>query len=103
MRAIGGEGAGSERTVSPAKPNGDGPNADRPALRTVAITIAGSAPLDFLRELVDDVDPARRMHPAGVRVESLVDEELAPRRCAVDVQPFVTRDLLFRAEIPAGV
>src|SRR5215510_12634256 len=43
------------------------------------------------------------MHPPGSLVEPLVDEELAPGGCAVNVQPFAARDLQLGAEEEAGV
>ena len=53
--------------------------------------------------IVDHVDPARRVHPADIRVEALIDEELAPGRSAVGVQPFLARHLKLGAEEEAGV
>ncbi len=43
------------------------------------------------------------MHPAGVRVEPLIDEELSPGAGAIGIQPVVARHLRFRAEIETGV
>src|SRR5205085_11439009 len=59
--------------------------------------------LDRLGELVDEVDSAGRVHPAGMLVEALVDEELAPGGGAVSVQPLVAGYLLLGAEEEAGV
>src|SRR5207249_7907687 len=44
---------------------------------------------DGFKILVDVVHAARCMHPACALVESLVDEELAPRERAVGVQALV--------------
>ena len=49
-------------------------------------------------ELVDVVHAARGVHPAGLLVEALVDEELAPGERAVGVQPLLAGDLRFLAE-----
>src|SRR3982750_4627619 len=59
--------------------------------------------LHRLSEFVDIIDAARRVHPAGVGVEALVDEELTPRRRAIDVQTLVAGYLLLGAEEVAGV
>src|SRR5688572_30001005 len=44
--------------------------------------------LDCLQILVDGVYAARSMHPAGAFIEALIDEELAPRGSAVNIQSF---------------
>src|SRR5689334_2621834 len=103
MRAVGREGASTERPVGPTESEGDRTDADRTAYRAVAVTGAGAAPLDLLGEFVNGVDATRGVHPAGVGVEALIDEELAPGRSAVDIEAFVARHLLFGAEIPARV
>src|SRR5207237_9592294 len=69
----------------------------------VPIAIAVAPPLDPFGEFIDIVDAARRVHPAGVGVEALIDEELAPGRRAIGTKAFVTRHLQFRAEVEAGV
>ncbi len=43
------------------------------------------------------------MHPAGAFVEALVDEELAPRDCAIGIQAFFAGHLQFGAEEERGV
>src|SRR5437879_2384132 len=43
------------------------------------------------------------MHPAGVFVEALVDEELAPGDSTVGVEPLVAEHLEFRTEEEGGV
>ena len=76
----------------------------RPQL--VAVTVGAPAVRpghDRLGELVDVVDAARRVHPARVRVEALVDEELPPGGRAVGVEPFAARHVLLGAEEEAGV
>src|SRR5207244_3780850 len=81
----------------------DRSDADVTAGLGVPVAIALAAPLDLLGELIHRIDPARRVHPAGMRIEPLVDKELPPGRGAIDVQPFVARYLLLGTEIPAGV
>src|SRR5215216_2004112 len=75
---------------------------DRPCRQRApdaAEAIAGLfARLHLNRELVDIVDPARRVHPAGLGVEALVDEELPPGRGTIGVQPLPAGDLLLGAE-----
>src|SRR5205823_6717170 len=83
--------------------DGDRPSAERPASGAVPIAVAVAPPLDPFGELVDIIDTARGVHPTGVRVEALVDEELAPGRSAVNVEALVAGDLLLRAEVPARV
>lgn len=52
------------------------------SLFTVDDVAVPAVPFDDRFEvLVDVVDAARGVHPAGVLVESLVDEELTPCRC----------------------
>src|SRR5260221_6943916 len=83
--------------------DGDRPSAEWPASGAVPIAIAVAVPLHLFGELVDIIDTARGVHPPGMAVEALVDEELAPGRSAVNVEAFVAGDLLLRAEVPAGV
>ena len=54
-------------------------------------------------ELVDVVDAARGVHPAGAIIESLVDEELSPRECAVGIEAFLADELRLFAEVERGV
>ena len=42
---------------------------------------------------INRIDPAGSMHPSGAVVEALIDEELAPGRCAIGIQPFVAHHL----------
>ena len=53
--------------------------------------------------LIDGVDAAGGVHPAGAFVEALVDEELAPGYRAVGVQAFIARHLEFGAEEEGSV
>ena len=71
----------------------------------VAVLVEALAVLldDGLGELVDHIDAAGGMHPAGLGVEALVDEELAPGRGAVGVETLVAGDLHLRTEEEAGV
>ena len=68
---------------------------DRPLLGAVAVGEAVALLRHRLEVLVDVVDAARRVHPAGALVEALVDEELSPGQRAVRVQPFVAGHLRF--------
>ena len=69
--------------------------------------LIGVAAVGLLRHrlevLVDVVDAARRVHPAGLVVEALVDEELSPRQRAVGVQAFLADHVRFLAEEERGV
>ncbi len=72
---------------------------ERPLFRADAIGVAAVGLLrDRLDILVDVVDAARGVHPAGLVVEALVDEELSPGQRAVGVQAFLAHHLRFLAE-----
>src|SRR5437763_1377727 len=73
-----GEAPRSHLSVARAVANGDLPGAERPARAAVPVAIALAAALHLLGEFVDPVEPARRVHPADVAVEPLIDEELTP-------------------------
>jgi len=77
--------------------------AEGSARRTVPVAIALAPALDAIGELIDVIDAARRVHPAGMPVETLVEEELTPGRCAIDVETLVARHLQLGAEIEARV
>jgi hypothetical protein len=64
----------------------------------VSVDVAVAFLGDGLEEFVFRVDAARRVHPADVLVESLVDEDLSPRDGAVRVEPFIARHLDLGAE-----
>src|SRR4051812_30134187 len=81
----------------------DRSNPKRPAGAAVTVTAGPALLLDLFGKFIDHIDAARRMHPAEVRVEALVDEELPPGRRTVSVEPLVPRHLQLRAEVPAGV
>ncbi len=101
--AIDREGAGLHRAVGGAVGHAD--RGDRHGTQGGAVAVEGLAALvdDGLGELVHGVGACGGVHPAGAVVEPLVDEELAPGRGAVGVQPGVTGHLGFRAEIERGV
>src|SRR6476661_1657014 len=77
---------------------GDGAHANGVATGAVAVAQRLSAALDLLGELVDHIDSARRVHPADVRVEPLVYEELAPGRRAIGIEALVARHLQLGSE-----
>src|SRR5277367_5639401 len=58
---------------------------------------------DGLGVFVDCVAAVRGMHPAVVRIEPLIDEELSPRYRAIGVQSLLAGHLQFRTEIVRGV
>ena len=75
----------------------------RPLLGAVPISEAVALLRHGLEILVDVVDAARCVHPAGAVVESLVDEELAPGQRAVHVQAFLADHLRFGPEEKRGM
>jgi hypothetical protein len=103
MGGIGGEVAHGEAAVGLAHAQRDRPRPDRAQGAAVAVEEAIAATDDGLGELVDRIDAARRMHPAEPLVEPLVDEELAPGRCAVGVQALCALHAELGAEEEAGV
>ena len=82
---------------------------DRLALKrahfaAIAVGLGAIGPVDHgFGKFVDIVDARRGVHPPGVRVEPLVDEELAPGHRAIGVQPLVAGHLQFGAEEKARV
>src|SRR5258706_12645626 len=70
----------------------------RPLLGAVAIKEMVAAFGYGLEILVDVVGAGGRVHPARACVESLIDEELSPRHCAIRVQSLLTRHLHLDAE-----
>ena len=58
---------------------------------------------DGLGILVDGVAAVRCVHPAVVRIESLIDEKLAPGDGAINVQSLIAHHLQFRAEVIRGM
>ncbi len=70
----------------------------RPLFGAVFVDVPAALVRHRLEVLVDVVDAAGRVHPAGAIVEPLVDEELAPRERAVRVQALVAHHLRFGAE-----
>ena len=83
--------------------NADRPRHERPLLAAVAIEQPAAPPDDGLRVLIHRVGAGRGVHPAQPVVEALVDEELAPRRRAVGVEPLPARHLQLGAEEERGV
>src|SRR4051794_967449 len=103
MGPVGLEGAALHAAVARSISHADGALANWNAQVPDLVAKALAAPLDLLGKLVDIIDAARRVHPAGVAVESLVDEELPPGGGAVDVESFAARHLQFGPEVEAGV
>ncbi len=103
MRGEGGEAPRRERAVGEAVGQGDRLDLHRAQFAAIAIEALADLFDNRLGEFVDRIDAARRVHPADVGVEALIDEELAPGRGAIGVQPLVARHLLFGAEEEAGV
>ena len=52
-----------------------------------------------LDKLVDEVDARRRVHPARVLVEALVDEKLPPRDRTVGIEPFLADHVDLATEV----
>ena len=75
----------------------------RPLLGAVLVEDAGVLLDDGLQVLVDVVDAAGGVHPAGLLVEALVDEELSPREGAVGVEALAAGHLRLVAEEERGV
>ena len=69
----------------------------------VAVEQAAVPPDDGLQEPIDGIRVAGGVHPAQPVVEALVEEELAPGRGPVGVEPRVAGHLQLRAEIEGGV
>src|SRR6185503_16543583 len=65
--------------------NGDRLRDERLLVAAVFIEVLITLFYDGLDVLVEVVGVARRVHPTGSRVESLIDEELSPRRRTVRV------------------
>ena len=75
----------------------------RALLFAVAVDEAVTLLDDGFEVFVDGIDAARGVHPAGLFVEALVDEELAPGDGAIGVQPLVAGHLQLGAEEEGGV
>src|SRR5271166_53631 len=75
----------------------------RTLLVSVPIVELIAAFCDGLQILVNRIDTAGSMHPAGMVVEALVNEELTPRDRAVGIQPFLAHHLQFGSEEERGV
>ena len=75
--------------------------ATRSFLKRAAIPVVQAVRLldDGLGIFVDGVAAVRGVHPAVVRIESLIDEELAPRDGAVHVQSLLADHLQFGTKI----
>ncbi len=58
---------------------------------------------DAFDKLIDVVHAARGVHPAGRRIEPLIDEELSPRHSAVRVQPLLAHHLELGPEVERRV
>ena len=102
-RAVVGAVHGEPPLAAAAGPDGDARYPDRSQLLAVTVEQPVAPPDDVLRELVDIVDATGGVHPAGVAVPALVDEELPPGRGAIDVEAGIARHLLLGAEEEAGV
>src|SRR5581483_8242913 len=49
------------------------------------------------------IDRARRVHPAAMLVETLIDEELSPRDRAISIEAFIASHLQFGSEVEGRV
>src|SRR6185437_9125212 len=98
-----GEGAYLDRAVGVAVADRDFAARDRQFLVAELVEILAVLPRNGFGKFVDRIDAGGRVHPADVLVETLIDEELAPRRSAVGVQPFVAGNLRFAAEVEGDV
>ena len=89
------------RPQSGAQLVGYGDLADPQFLQAAAIPVVQAVRLldDGLGIFVDGVAAVRGVHPAVARVESLVDEELAPRDRAVHIQSRIAHHLQFGTKI----
>src|SRR5215831_18932630 len=72
---------------------------DRPVLTSIAVVELVSLSADRLQVFINVIDAAGCVHPAGVFIESLIDEELSPRHGAVRIQAFVADHLGLRSEV----
>ena len=82
-------------------PEGDGEVRDFQRSQLLAISV--EKPTGFIDDgfgiFIDRIAAVGSVHPAVVRIEPLVDEELPPGRGAIDVQPLLADHLQFGAEI----
>ena len=85
--AIRRETALAHRAIGPAETHRHHLRRDVSAGLAVAIRIAPAAPRDPFGEFIDIVDGRRGVHPPGLRVEALIDEELTPGACAYASSP----------------
>ena len=99
----GGERAARHAAIGCAVGHGDALLGQRAPIGAVQIMIFAALLLHGQRELIDIVDARRRVHPAGVPVEALIDEELPPGAGAIGIKALAAFDLGFAAEIEAGV
>ena len=98
MRVVHGERRVFHRAVRRLEGNDDALLDDRPLLSADDVEALAVLLDDRLEILVDVVNAAGRVHPAGLVVEALVDEELPPGERAVGVESFFAHHLGFRAE-----
>ena len=103
MGGVAGEGALGELAVFGTVGNGDGLFGDRAQFLAIAVEETIALRHDRLGKFIDIVDAARRVHPADMAVEALIDEELAPGDRAIGVQSLVAAHLQFGPEEEAGV
>ena len=95
--------AADEPAVSLFDGKGEAADAQRQQMRSISVTETLRPPHDHFGIFVDGVAAVRCVHPAVVSVEALIDEELSPRRGAVDVEPLFTGHLQLGTEIKGGV
>ena len=69
----------------------------------VTVVVAAASAGDRLQEPGDIPHAARGVHPAGRRIEALIDEELTPGDGAIRVEPLPAHHLQLGAEIEGGV
>src|ERR1039458_9603909 len=101
MRAVDGEMLFGHAIAGPV-PHGDRRGRHRTLFGPVFVDIAVAIFLYGFEILIDGIDAAGGVHPAGALVETLVDEELPPRHGAVGIEPLLTGHLQFRATEKSG-
>ena len=78
--------------------HGDRCHGHGPIGGAIAIEVAIALLHDGLEILVDRIDAARRVHPTGAIVETLIDEDLAPGDGPVSIEPLLAHDLQLSTE-----
>ena len=81
------------------------PDLNLTQLVTIAIVQHAIRSLDTLSKLIHKVGSGGGVHPAGVFIKTLINEELAPGHCAIGIKPLFTdhMDLAAKKERGMGV